>query len=94
MPALLTPGQAAQWLGLSPSSVYRAVRLGRLAAVKPLGSGEVRFRLADLAALVDTLEPINQEAAVSAVLSKTKATTEISRPVVADEVRHSRAASQ
>jgi excisionase family DNA binding protein len=63
MPALRTPGQAAQWLGLSPSSVYRAVRLGRLAAVRPLGTGEVRFRLADLEAFVDSLTPTNEAAA-------------------------------
>jgi excisionase family DNA binding protein len=61
-PALLRPKQAADWLGCSVSSLYRAVRLGRLAAVKPFGSGELRFRQADLAAFVAGLEPVNQAA--------------------------------
>ena len=61
-PALLRSQQAAGWLGCSISSLYRAVRLGRLAAVRPFGAGELRFREADLRAFVDALTPTNSEA--------------------------------
>jgi excisionase family DNA binding protein len=63
LPALLSADEAASWLGLSRSSVFRLVRQGDLRAVRPLR--ELRFRQADLAAFVAGLEPAETEAAGS-----------------------------
>ena len=57
-PALLTADDAAAWLGLSRSSLFRLVREGRLVAVRPFR--ELRFREADLRAFLDALTPTNQ----------------------------------
>jgi excisionase family DNA binding protein len=59
-PALLRPDAASALLGCSRSALYRLVRQGRLAAVKPFGGGELRFRVEDLAAFVASLEPVRQ----------------------------------
>jgi excisionase family DNA binding protein len=63
-PALLRPNAACKRLGCSRSTLYRLVREHRLAAVKPFGAGELRFRLADLRAFVDGLEPVNKSMAM------------------------------
>ena len=60
LPALLSPNAAAAILGLSRSSLFRLVRQGRLAAVRPFR--ELRFRRSDLEAFVYGLEPVNQHA--------------------------------
>jgi excisionase family DNA binding protein len=59
-PALLSADNAAAWLGVSRSSVFRLVREGRLIAVRPFR--ELRFRQADLEAFVAGLEPANPRA--------------------------------
>lgn len=59
-PALLSADDAAAWLGVSRSSVFRLVRQGRLVAVRPFR--ELRFRQADLEAFVAGLEPANSRA--------------------------------
>jgi excisionase family DNA binding protein len=58
--ALLRPDAACAYLGCSRTSLYRLVRQGRLAAVKPFGVGEIRFRVQDLAEFVSGLEPIDR----------------------------------
>ncbi len=58
VPALLSADDAAAWLGVSRSSVFRLVRGGRLVAVRPFR--ELRFRVDDLATFVASLEPANQ----------------------------------
>jgi excisionase family DNA binding protein len=60
LPALLSADEAAAWLGLSRSSLFRCVREGRLVAVRPFR--ELRFREADLAAFVAALEPATAKA--------------------------------
>jgi len=59
-PALLSADDAAAWLGVSRSSVFRLVRQGRLVAVRPFR--ELRFRQVDLEAFVAGLEPANPRA--------------------------------
>jgi excisionase family DNA binding protein len=58
-PALLRPDAAGAYLGCARSTVYRLVRQGRLAAVRPFGGGEIRFRLEDLERFVAALTPVN-----------------------------------
>ena len=60
LPALRTVEEAGVFLGLSKSSVRRLTRQGLLASVKPFGVGEIRFRVEDLQAFVDGLQPANQ----------------------------------
>jgi excisionase family DNA binding protein len=58
--ALFSADEAAAWLGVSRSSVFRLVRERRLVAVRPFR--ELRFRQADLEAFVASLEPANPRA--------------------------------
>jgi excisionase family DNA binding protein len=60
-PALLRPDAASAWLGCSRSTLYRLVREDRLAAVRPFGQGELRFRVDDLRAFVANLDPSNRD---------------------------------
>jgi excisionase family DNA binding protein len=60
-PELLTTRQAAAHLGLSENTVRAWVRLRRIRYVKVGRS--VRFRPADLDAMVRTVEPVGGDAA-------------------------------
>jgi hypothetical protein len=59
-PLLLDPAGASERLGLGRTAVYQLVRMGRLAAVRPLAAaGELRFRDADLVRFVADLEAVD-----------------------------------
>jgi excisionase family DNA binding protein len=67
-PLLLSPGQAAERIGCSRTSVFALVRSGRLRAVRPLSeAGELRFRDADLVAFVESLEAVDPAAVLAKV---------------------------
>lgn len=55
-PMLLTVAEVAGLLSISPRSVWRLIKLGKLASVKPLDS--TRVRRVDLEAFVAGLEPV------------------------------------
>lgn len=55
-PMLLTVAEVAELLSISPRSVWRLIKLGKLASVKPLDS--TRVRRSDLEAFVAGLEPV------------------------------------
>ena len=55
-PKLLTPAEAAALLGVSPSSIYRAVRRGDIDALRPTGTkrGPIRIPERELHRLLDS----------------------------------------
>lgn len=50
----LTPGQVARMLGVSPKTIYRWARAGRIPCVVTLG-GHRRFRADDIAAVAASM---------------------------------------
>ena len=63
-PRLLTPAEAADLLGISPSSIYRAIRRGDIDAVRPTGTkhGPIRISATELHRL---LEPAAERSSTS-----------------------------
>jgi excisionase family DNA binding protein len=55
IPALLTPIESAEYLGVSVASIYRAVRTGELRAIQPTDRkrGAIRIPTSDLDRLLD-----------------------------------------
>jgi excisionase family DNA binding protein len=55
-PTLVTPAEAADLLGVSPSSIYRAIRRGDIDAVRPTGTkrGPIRIPESELHRLLET----------------------------------------
>jgi excisionase family DNA binding protein len=51
-PALLTQGEGAAMLGVSPQTMRRLVEAGSLEQVRIVGLGRPRYRRADIEALV------------------------------------------
>lgn len=60
-PLLLTPAEAAEFVGLSRSALYRLVSADAIKAVDVPNAG-VRFRRSDLEKLVERLKPGRRKA--------------------------------
>jgi excisionase family DNA binding protein len=56
---LATPREVAEALGLSVHTVRRAIRDGRIPAVRPLGGRTVRVRLDDVLRIIQSLKTEN-----------------------------------